>query len=70
MQELDVPLPGIKISLVPFASNTHFVIVVPFSNYSNWMFPQALDSSYLSIWKETEGNVSKGISLQSEESVF
>lgn len=58
-QELDVPLPDIKISLVPFASNIYFVIVVSFSNYSNWMFPRALDSSCLSSWKETEGNVSK-----------
>lgn len=58
-QETDVPLPDIKISLVPFASNTYFVIVVSFSDYSNRMFPWALDSSYLSSWKETEGNVSK-----------
>ena len=68
-QELDIPLPHIKISLFPFASNSHFVIVVSFSNYCNWMFPRALDSSCLSIWKETEGNVSKGTNLQSEKSV-
>lgn len=69
MQESDVPLPDIKISLVPFASSSRFVIVVSFSDYSSWTFPWALDSSYLSIWKETEGNVSKGTNLQSEKSV-
>lgn len=66
-QESDVALPDIKISLVLFASNTYFVIVVSFSNYSNRMFPRALDRSYLSSWKETEGNVSKWTNLQSEK---
>lgn len=68
MQELDALLPNIEINLVPFALTTHFVIVVSFSKYSSWMFPQALDSSYLSICKETESNVSKGTNLQSEKS--
>lgn len=63
------PVPDIKISLVPSASNTHFVVAVFFPNHSYWMFPWTLDSSYLSMWQETEGDASKGTDLISEKSV-
>lgn len=44
------PLPGTKISLIPSASNTHFVVFVFFPKHSSWMFPWTPDSSYLSMW--------------------
>lgn len=63
------PLPDIKISLVPSASNTHFVVVVFFPNHSSLMFLWTPDCSYLSRWQETEGDLSKGTDLQPEKSV-